>query len=759
MFSEYASKFLAQSGSTLSMGFADRNPLSRNPQNRQQRPTAGTSRYQTSRSYLQRPGMQNPYQQGGSQLGRFGFGSRTSAAPAPLFHSTLDDFREEDDVEEHERDVAEYYALQRSRRQVGASQLTESSEGDDDAGRSSPTHDSPEAEEYRRGRGIRSSWRGESTNQNLKPPTVGMVKESPSREREGSDSSKGKGKLVEVELASRASEESMEKVDVSEDLDAQEDDDPPAYQQFRKPPSTSIPAQHTWMPRETDEETAFANPRPPSPDRESVPGIVPGDQSRTPRHDIFWSHLFFLLLAALFGSFLLSFLHNSEPDKKHPLGDSIYSTLRASFHLLGVDTLVTIIVAVLWLAVLRSALRPLVYLILVAVPIILMSFAIYPFVASFKGYWVGTSIQDRLMRFTSFIPAAMAVFWIIMNIRSRHAISRAVDILDFSARILESSPSLVLVGFGTLVLNVFWLWTWILMFRRLFLGGHYSSRGGSMLFIVDLGTWWLGAFFIVMYLWTQAIIAGVQRATTAATVSQWYFHRNAVPAPTSRAVVQESFKHATSTLFGTVCASTLCQLAVRLPLLLLPRRFVGIVSICMYNIFPTPIASLTNPLTLTYAAIHSQPLAQAARGLSSLSFVSAMSPTTTLTPASASDRSAPLLPYRLAKLLLHATRYVTSLALGIAGWVSTSHSLKLAGNAGIKGSLYAYIVGIVAGFIGWSILGATEAVMGGIVDAVAVCWGTECAARDGKQGRGGDARAGYCWEAAELFGEGTSVRR
>lgn len=704
--------------------------------------------------------MQNPYQQSGSQLGRFAFGSRTSAAPAPLFHSTLDDFREEDDVEEHERDVAEYYALQRSRRQVGASHLTESSEGDQDAGRSSPRHDSEEAEDgFQRGRGIRSSWRGESTSKHLKPPGVGTVKESPSRERGESASSKGKAKLVEVELASsgRASEDDVERVDPLEDLDDPSDDEPPAYQQFRKAPTTSIPTQHIWLPRETDEETAFANPRPPSPDRESVPPNVSVEPSRTPRHDAFWANLFFLLLAALFGSFFLSFLHNSPPDKKHPLGDSVYSTLRASFHLLGIDTLVTIIVAVLWLAVLRSALRPLVYLILVAVPIILLSFAIYPLVASFKGYYAGASIQDKLMRFTASVPAVMAVLWIIMNIRSRHAISRAVDILDFGARILEASPTLVLVGFATLVVNVFWLWMWILMFRRIFLGGHFSRDATS--FVVDIGTWWLGAFFVIMYLWTQSIIAGIQRATTAATVSQWYFHRNAIPSPTSRAVVQESLKHATSTLFGTICASTLCQLAVRLPLLLLPRRLVGIVTICAYNFFPTPLASLTNPLTLTYAAIHSQPLAAASRGLANLSFVSAMSPTTSLTPASASDRGAPLLPYRLAKLLLHATRYVTSLALGIAGWVSTSHSLKLAGNPGIRGSLYAYVVGIVAAFIGWSILGATEAVMGGIVDAVAVCWGTECAAKDVKVGRGPAARAGYCWEAAELFGEGTSTRR
>lgn len=734
------------------MGFADRNPLARNQRDRGR--DTRSSRYQSRPLYSDRRPLQNPYAQNQGMGSRFGFGSRTSQAPAPLFHSTLDDFREEDDADEHARNVAEYYALQRSRRQVGASQLTQSSEGSDGG---QPLREEGESEEdsnYGRGRGIRSSWRGESTQKSLQPPVVDTVRESPSRERSerGSDKdSKGKGKLVDVELESsrRDSEDDLEKVEASDDYE--DDDHPPPIQQFR----TAIPRkqQHSWIPEETDEETALANPRPSSPDRESVPPSVAAEPTiqQEPRHDAFFGNFYTLMMAALVGSFVLSYLHNSPPDRKHPLGDTVYSTLRASFHLLGIDTLVAVIVAVLWLGVMRSALRPLVYLIIIGVPIILLSFAIYPLVASFQGTESGASVQERLMRLTAFLPAIMAVFWTIMTIRSRHAISRATDILSFSVKIMEASPTLILVGFVTLIANVFWTWMWILMFRRIFLGGHFTT-GGRLLFIVDLGTWWLGAFFVFMFLWTQSVISGVQRATTAATVSQWYFHRNTVPTPSSRAVVTESAKHALTVLFGTICASTLFQLAVRLPLLLLPRRMVALVTIFIYNFFPTPIASLTNPLTLTYAAIHSEPLGRAARGLSNLSFISATSPTTTLTPSSSSSY-APLLPYRLSKLLLHATRYVTAFCLGIAAWVSMSRSVSLAGNNGVKGSLYAYVVGLLAGMIGWSILGAMEGVLGGVVDAVAVCWGTEVAARGARGGKAPE-RGGYCWEAADLFGEG-----
>lgn len=265
-----------------------------------------------------------------------------------------------------------------------------------------------------------------------------------------------------------------------------------------------------------------------------------------------------------------------------------------------------------------------------------------------------------------------------------------------------------------------------------------------------MSTWWLGIFFVIMYLWTISIISGIQRATTAATVSQWYFHRNVEPAPSSRDIVLAALTHSTITLFGTVCLSTLLALLIRVPILVLPRRVTGLVSMFAYSFVPTPMAALINPLTLTYAAIQSQPLHTAARALSQMSFISSQAPTTTLNPRSFSSRtrnSVPLLPYRLAKLLLHATRYMMAMALGFGGWVATARQLDVAlpSGSGLKGSAYAYVVGLVASFIGWAVLAAIEGVLSGIVDASVVCWGIE---------KGTAGGAAYCLEAGYLFGEG-----
>ncbi|KAL9634436.1 MAG: hypothetical protein Q9164_004082, partial [Protoblastenia rupestris] len=173
----------------------------------------------------------------------------------------------------------------------------------------------------------------------------------------------------------------------------------------------------------------------------------------------------------------------------------------------------------------------------------------------------------------------------------------------------------------------------------------------------------------MVYLWTLGVLSGIQRATTAATVSQWYFHRLTVPAPTSREVINAAFNHATTTLFGTICLSTLLALAIRLPYLILPRRLFALAGLCSYTILPSAIATLTNPLTLTYSAIHSQPLTASSRALARLSFLapSDKHPHSAQFNARNTPSQTPLHSYTLSLLLLRATRFITSLALGFGG--------------------------------------------------------------------------------------------
>ena len=632
--------------------------------------------------------------------------------------------------------------------------LEESSEAEDDASRGSglgESGDGRDADErgMARGGGIKSSWRGgRSSGRGRGQDKPGMedVAENDLAKLGSDDSSSGKGRMYDIGLESTIGE-SMDVLNHDEPpgdltIEIPPDDNPPSIQQFRKPPKAHDNFS-PFVPLETDAETQRERPPPPDSESSSVPPTVQIATTEPPRHDVFWGNLYLISVAALFASFLLIYLHTSVSSLKRPL-DTVYTTLHASFYLLAVDTLVAILISLFWLALLRSYVRPLVYTILVAVPVILFAFALYPLISSFKGAWHGESVQDKAMRWLSSIPGIVAVGWIYAVYRGRHSFEKAISILEFSCRILAANPALLLLGFGTLFGVVAWTWLWMGMFTRVFLGGHLVMS--KSFFVIDMSTWWLAIFFILVYLWTLGVGAGIQRATTAATVSQWYFHRLAVPAPTSRQVVRAALGHSITTLFGTICFSTLLALLIRLPLLVVPRRFVALLGLCTYTFMPNSTALLTHPITLTYSAIHSQPLVSSTRAVSQFAF---MGGSNLRTAPQLRSRNASyvvtssILPYNLALLLLHSTRIITSFAFGFGAWVNTARSLTISDASTVRGSLYAYIVGLIAAAIGWGILGAMEGVLTGVVDAAVVCWGSEV--------RNGEVR--YCREAGWLFGD------
>ncbi|KAL2863601.1 uncharacterized protein BJX67DRAFT_363446 [Aspergillus lucknowensis] len=735
MFSEYASRFLAQSQSRIvprsdEKRRKDRDRLIQQP---------GNSRRLPSRSFLQR-GSADPYQPGASQISNFAFGSRNIAQQAPLFHSATEDFHD-NGKDECERDIADFYALQRSRRHFGSSHFGDS-ETDEDNASSSETS-------VQRPHDSRLGWQGRSfkdTLRDFKPKGRHLFVDTVTEVADGEEgilhenSSKIRGNLVDVRL------EDTLKSGLNEShggFPEAGDDKPPAIQRFRELSQVdNLGMSSGSAPGEASEQPLLEESQLPTTGA-SCQTSTSSRKIESLAYDAFWGHLFLISLACLFATSFLVYLHTSPPTEGKPKwGDTIYLTIHGSFYRLGAYTLVSVSISLLWLALLRSYVRPLVYATIFVVPVILFSFSLYPFIASFRG----SNVQDRVMRLGSFVPFIMGIAWIYNVIRSRHAIGKAISILEFACRILSANTELLLLGLGNLVIIVSWTWIWMLMFTRVFLGGHMS---GSNSFIINVSSWWLGAFFILVYLWSLGVIAGIQRAATAATVSQWYFHRLTTPAPTSRQIVQAATVHSLTTLFGTICLSRLISLLIRIPFLVLPNRIASILSLFAYTLIPTPVATLTDPLSLTYAAIHSQPLALSARRLTQMTNLAPSVATSSLHPRTFSRSRAsysPLLSYKLSKLILHAARLMMSLALGFGGWVSTARSSGVTNSNGVtRGSMYAYIVGLIAGTIGWSVLGAIEGVVADIVDASIICWGSEV----GTYGR----EARYCREAGWLFGQ------
>jgi len=211
-----------------------------------------------------------------------------------------------------------------------------------------------------------------------------------------------------------------------------------------------------------------------------------------------------------------------------------------------------------------------------------------------------------------------------------------------------------------------------------------------------------------MYLWTLNILSGVHRATSSATVSQWYFHRHAVPPLSSTIITTAAFQHSVTTIFGTICFYSFLSLLVRLPLVVAPRRITAFLHFICFQFITSPIAALISPMTLCYAAIHSQPLVASSRQLRDV-----FAAETPGRPGGSNVRHEGQAAYRLAKMLLTAARGIVAAALGMAAWIKAAR--------GSDGSVYGYLVGLIAGSIGWAILGATEGCLGNVVDATKVC--------------------------------------
>ncbi|KAI5787084.1 hypothetical protein EDC01DRAFT_617584 [Geopyxis carbonaria] len=507
------------------------------------------------------------------------------------------------------------------------------------------------------------------------------------------------------------------------------------FQKFQRQPRSSSPSL-PFAAQSQDEE--ISREETPFIQRESNPArIQPGIHSANPQipqqvyhptlepptHDHIWGTLYILSMSCLLATSFVVWLRTEEPKNLKPV-DSIYNLLHSSIHLLAVDTFVAIAVALTWMYLLRSFVRPLIYGILFSVPVILVAFSIYPFVMSFKTGEKVYGAQDRAMRWGSFIPAIIAVSWVYTAWKGRNALHRAIGIIQLVCRILGDNPALILLSFGTLLVTCAMTWTWFGMFTRSFLTGSMFIGKGTWVWSLNKKNIALGVYYIIMYLWTLGILSGIHRATSSASVSQWYFHRHVVPTPSSKQVSSAAFNHSTSTLFGTICFHAFAALLVRLPLVIAPRRVVGIIHLFMFQFISSPIAALINPLTLTYAAIHSQPLRTSSRAIANLKFVDTAGFGPTHHPRAA---------YRLSKMLLTAARGVTALTLGVGAWVAAARNVN-------DGSVYGYVVGLIAGSIGWAILGATEGCLSNIVDATLVCVGSE------------DGVGTHCREAQLVFG-------
>lgn len=433
-----------------------------------------------------------------------------------------------------------------------------------------------------------------------------------------------------------------------------------------------------------------------------------------PKFDKIWATLYLASMAMLFSTSLIIWLKTSIP--KVPLGDTIYTVLKNSWGTLFTATFVSLVVSVVWIMAIKKFSTLFLHATIGLVPIGLFTMSIYPTVMSYRTPDGGFGKQDKAMRWVSLVPFICAVAWCFVMYKARRALSRSLGLVQLSCNMVSENPFLIVVGMVSVLSFLIMTVVWVGLFGRVFLQGHVFKKR----WILDAKSWSLGAWYVLMYLWTWGVVSGIIRSTVSASISQWYFHRHELPRQPNRTIVKAAFVYSVSSQFGTICFASLIHLFIRLPFLILPKRIVRIVQTIVFNLLNAAPLWVVSPLTLTNSVINTQSLLDSARAVNNLR---------SLQNASAHSI------YSLSKLVLTSARLVTSTIMAFACWV---HAASFTNG----GSLYGYIVGMVGGFIGWAILGATEGVLSQIVDAAFVCYALDHVV---------NIDSGHCVDADNLF--------
>lgn len=390
---------------------------------------------------------------------------------------------------------------------------------------------------------------------------------------------------------------------------------------------------------------------------EQQPPLINLNAQRNLKFDQHWGTIYLGLLSTLFATSLITYLKSGP---QIPGKDTVYSMLRDSSGMLFTELCIAITISVCWIWVMTRTkfMKTLMYATVVGVPFGSLGIMINALVMSYRSGYGGNTFQDQAMRWTSLFVFCLSIVWLFVIYKNRRIMDRSLRVVEVACAIMDGRKWGLILGVVIGFSVATWIWVGMIM---------------------KLSGWGLGMLYSLMYVWSWGVVSGIQREITINVVLDWYNEERSG---------SKRFELIDDRHFGTICYSSLLRLLIRLPLMILPKRLVGLLQLFIYNFLS--LDKLSHPLTLTYAIIHDQDLSSASRRLV------------------INHRS--LQVYRMAKFLLLAARALTSVGLGFAAWIRADDN-----------SLFGYVAGLIGGFMGWYVFGATEGSLGIIIDGMYVC--------------------------------------
>ncbi|RIA82536.1 plasma-membrane choline transporter-domain-containing protein [Glomus cerebriforme] len=400
--------------------------------------------------------------------------------------------------------------------------------------------------------------------------------------------------------------------------------------------------------------------------------------------------------------------------------ESVFIVIRDSIGPLLFAIIFSLSMGAIWILLLRSFVKVIIWGTLTAVPFICIAIFIWIRVEAFSGALRDSGKpdpQDDALAVLSFIPLIISIVYSIILYTHRKKFERTISLIQLACDIFKDNPQLLWVSLKILTVYVLFTIIWLHLFSRIFLVGYMQTEDK-----LEPNTYLLVLYFIFMYLWTSAVLSNIQRVTISGIVSHWYFYRHELDRNSSKKITDLALSRATTVSFGTVCLDGLIILFIQFiqystgflkkisknyPILNCLSSFLACIDGIIDNL---------NNYILIYV------------GISGKNFCSSAYITTKLFRR---NLIFGLVNDFIAKSILYIGSVIIALLCGFATFIYATHLLQ---------SPYGYVVGIIAAIIPYYVSQFYTYIMMSTVDATFICYTIDL-----------DSNTNHCNKAHEAF--------
>ncbi|CAO3686991.1 unnamed protein product [Rhizopus stolonifer] len=237
--------------------------------------------------------------------------------------------------------------------------------------------------------------------------------------------------------------------------------------------------------------------------------------------------------------------------------ESIFKVIKDSAGMLATVIGTSLVIATLWLFILRNFAKLLVWSTVICVPVVLTTCFIWSLVESLQSTYVyegneKATFKDTALTWLSIIPLVLNLIYIKSVYSSRHRISKTVAVIELACEVLRSNPAIFIVPISLLTTFICFTSIWIAFFNRLWLIGHLSGPSVSKtVWIVNNYVYYIAAFYVFFYMWTSMLLIYLEKFALSGMTAQWYFHRNNTT-NSSISIWKSAMARGLTTSFGTI---------------------------------------------------------------------------------------------------------------------------------------------------------------------------------------------------------------